>query len=151
MTAALFLSGIADAIAGISITGVTVKDRDQISASWIGTPNVLYPNPDGWLTDFTIQFDSLLQGADAPMTIGYTLHYRFLGVQVGDLAAMPVAYSALVDKVIAICNALIAVPGPYSGRVQMVVSDPQLGPREDPAGNQYYGADIALQIQEMQN
>ena len=151
MTVSILLSSIADSIAGISISGVTVKDRDQISASWLSVPNVLYPHPDEWITDFTIQYDSLLQGADAPMTIGYTLHYRFLGVQVGDLATMPVAYSALVDKVIAIANALIAVPGPYSGKVQMVLSDPQLGPRTDPAGNQYYGADFSLQIQEMQN
>jgi hypothetical protein len=151
MTASLLLSNVADAIAGISVSGVTMKDRDQIAGSWISTPNVFYPNPDNWITDFSIRFDTVLQGENAPMTYIYTLNYRFLGVEVGDLATFPVAYSALVDKVVAIINALVAVPAPYSGKVQMIVNNPQLGPKDDPAGNQYFGADFALQIEEMQN
>lgn len=151
MTVSLYLASITDAISQISVSGVTIKDKDQISGSWIGTPNVFYPHQDNWIENFSIRYDSVLQGADAPMTISYTLNYRFLGVEVGDMAANPVSYSALVDKVIAIINALIAVPGPYSGKVQMVVSNPMLGPREDPAGNQYFGADLALNIEEQQN
>jgi hypothetical protein len=151
MTATLLLSSIADAISNISISGVTVKDRDQIAGSWVSTPNVLYPNPDGWITDFTIDYKAIIRGASAPANFRYTLNYRFLGVQVGDLATMPVSYSALVDKVVAIINAIFAVDAPYSGGVDMVITGVSLGPKTDPAGNQYYGADISLSVEEIQN
>lgn len=153
MTVSLLFGSIADSIASISVSGVTIKDRDQIVANWEAQPNVLYPNPNdpGWITDFSIQYDTLLQGTNASMTIIYTLHYRFLGTLVGDMATFPTAYSGVVDKLIAIINALIAVPDPYSGRVVMTVGDISIGPKEDPAGNQYHGADFALQIRELQN
>ena len=151
MSASLLLANVADAISQISVSGVTIKDKDQLAGSWVSLPNVFYPNPDNWITGFVIQFDSVMQGATAPMTYKYTLNYRFLGVQVGDMAVFPVSYSALVDKVIAIVNALQAIQAPYSGKVQMIVGDLQLGPKDDPSGNQFFGADFALQIEELQN
>ncbi len=151
MTISLNLANIADAISQISISGVTVKDKDQIAGSWVSTPNVLYPNPDGWITGFTINYQAITRGAAAPANIRYTLNYRFLGVQVGDMATFPVSYSALVDKVIAIINAIYAVDAPYNGSVDMFVDNIELGPMTDPAGNQYFGADFALSVEEIQN
>jgi hypothetical protein len=151
MTFALFLSSIADAISHISISGVTVKDVNELSAQWISLPDVLYPNPDQFITNYTNEFVSVLRGDTAPVNVHYTLNYRFLHVQVGDMAAMPKSYSDLLDKVAAIINAIQAVHAPYSGRVDMVIGGISLGPRDDPAGNQYFGADIALNITEMQN
>jgi hypothetical protein len=151
MTFSCNLSNIADAISSITISGVTVKDKDQLSGSWLSLPNVLYPNPDNWVTGFSIKYDALMQGVSAPATITYTLNYRFLGVQVGDIATFPVSYSALVDKVIAIVNAIEAVYAPYSGRIEMILGNISIGAKIDPAGNSYFGADIALNISEMQN
>jgi len=153
MTAGLYLSEVCDAIAGITISGVTVKDRDQIAGSWLSLPNVLYPNPsqDGFITGFTMQFDSMLQGANAPMTLNYTLNYRFLGTAIGDLGIFTHAYSSIVDKLVLIVNAILATPAPYSGRIQMSLGAVTMGAKEDPAGNVYYGADFALLIEELQN
>jgi len=147
----LYLSSIADSISQISISGVTVKDKDQIVGDWQSTQFVLYPNPDAWITGFSIQYDAMLQGASAPATISYTLNYRFLSVQVGDISTFPVSYSGLVDKVAAIINAIIATPAPYSGRVEMMIGEVSVGPKTDPVGNNYFGADFALRITEMQN
>jgi len=153
MTVSLYLANITNAIESISISGVTVMDKDEISPSWLGQPNVLYPNPnnDGFVTNFNIRFDSVLQGTNAPMTIGYTLNYRFLGTQVGDLSSFTLAYSNVIDKVVAIINAVIAVPAPYSGRVELIVSGVSIGAVADPAGNAYHGADLSFAITEMQN
>lgn len=151
MTVSIYLASIADAISQISITGVTVKDKDQIVANWSSQPNVVYPIPDGWITNFSLEYDSVLQGTNAPMDISYTLNYRFLGEAVGDLGNFPKAYSNLVDKLVLILNAMIAVPGPYSGKVEMEVAGVSVGPRIDPAGNRYFGADIGLNIKEMHN
>ena len=151
MTVSLNLANVANAISNISITGVTVKDKDEIAGAWSSTPNVLYPSPDGWITSFSMTWDAMMQSADAPMTISYTLNYRFLGVQVGDISTFPKSYSNLVDKLILIINAIIATPAPYSGKVEMKATNVTIGPRTDPAGNNFFGADFSVQIQEMQN
>lgn len=150
MTVALKLSSIADAISGISISGVTVKDKDQIVGNWESIPFVLYPQPDGWITGFRIDYATVMQGADAKMDIYYTLNYRFLSTQVGDISTFPVSYSTLVDNIVLIINAIIANPAPYAGNVEMTITDVSIGPRTDPAGNNYFGADFAVNIKEMQ-
>lgn len=153
MTFALNLTNITNAIAALNIAGVTVKDSDEIMSNWISLPNVLYPNPnqDAFLTGFALQYDSVLQGADAPITVSYTLNYRFLGSQIGDMGTFTQAYADVLAKVILIVNAIIALPGPYSGTVDMELTDVTIGGKQDPAGNQYHGADFALKITEMQN
>lgn len=151
MTVSLYLANIANSISQIAITGVTVKDKDEMAGAYTGTPNVLYPRPEDWISNFRIQFDTVMQGATAPMTIFYTLNYRFLGTAIGDISTFPIGYSDLVDKLVLILNALIAVPAPYSGKVELIVSGVTIRPLPDPAGNMYFGADIALDISEMQN
>jgi hypothetical protein len=64
---------------------------------------------------------------------------------------MPVAYAAMIGKVVLIINAMITATAPYDGRIDLVLGNVTFGMREDPAGNQYHGADIALNITEMQN
>jgi hypothetical protein len=147
----LYLAYIADAIAAISISGVTVKDKDQIVGTWISSPGVLFPNPENWITDFGVEFASLLQGVEAPINVSYTLNYRYLGSIVGDISSFPSAYSALVDKLVLIINAMLAVSSPYSGRINMVLGPVDIGPKEDLQGDTYFGADIALRIEELQN
>ncbi len=152
MTISLNLANIANSIAAISIFGVTVKDKDEIVANWTSLPNVLYPKPDGWITEFSLEYDTVLRGTNAPITVIYTLNYRFLGVQSGDLSIFPIAYSSLIDKLILIINAMMAVDSPYSGKVEMELAGPvNIGPLSDPTGNMFFGADIALNIREMQN
>lgn len=150
MTVALNLANISNAIAAISISGVTVKDKDEVIGNWTPLPNVLYPKPDGWITGFKIDYATVMQGASAKMDISYTLNYRFLGVQAGNLSIFPAAYSSLVDKLILIINAFIALDAPYAGSVELKIGGVEIGPRQDPAGNNFFGADIALNVMEMQ-
>lgn len=147
----LMLTDITNSIAAISVSGVTIKDVDELSGSWLGNANILFPNPDNFISGFGIEYDALMQGSTAPMTVSYTLSYRLLSVQIGDISAFPVSYSQLVDKVASIVDAFVSVFAPYSGRVEMIVSGVSLGPRQDPAGNNFFGADIALAIREMHN
>jgi hypothetical protein len=150
MTVSLNLANIANAISNLSVTGVTVKDKDEIAGAWVSLPNVLYPKPDGWITNFKIKYATVMQGASAKMDISYTLNYRFLGVQVGDISTFPKSYSLLVDKLVLIVNAIIAMDAPYSGAMEMILGGVDIGAKIDPAGNNYFGADFALLITEMQ-
>jgi hypothetical protein len=151
MTVALNLANIANAIAALSISGVTVKDKDEIVGNWTSLPNVLYPKPDGWITGFNIDYVTVMQGASAKMDISYTLNYRFLSTQVGDIGTFPVAYSMLIDKLILIVNAIVAMDAPYTGAVEMKLGNIEINPLPDPAGNVFFGADFSLRITEMQN
>jgi len=151
MTVSLLLPNITAAIDDISVAGVVIKNYSGIAASWISQPHVMYPNPEGFITDFSIEFATLLRGASAPQDATYTLNYRYLGSEVGDLSQMPQEYSEMIAKVVLILNAFMGVDAPYSGLVEMEVTGVTVGARSDPAGNMFHGADIALRITEMQN
>ena len=151
MTISILLPDITDAIKDINISGVTVKDYDGIAASWQSMPNVLYPNPEGFLSDFALEYPTVLRGGSSPVDISYTLNYRFLGVEIGDLSQMPTQYAAMIEKVLAIIAAMISTDSPYSGRAEMEVVSVSVGARADPVGNAYHGADISLKVTEMQN
>lgn len=153
MTASLYLTDVTNAIAAISVSGVTIHDVDQIGVSYQQTANVLIPNPnqDGFITGFQMRFDSIMQGTYAPMTIAYTLNYRFLGTRIGDMANFTTAYADVVSKTVAIINAIFATPAPYSGRIEMTLGAVSIGAKIDPSGNAFHGADFALNISELQN
>ena len=100
MTISSLLTTITNDIAGLSITGVTMKDYDEIVSSWKATPNVFYPNPENFITNFRIDYQSFQHGASAQVNFSYTLNYRFLGTQVGNLGNMATAYKDVVDKLL---------------------------------------------------
>jgi len=154
MSISLLLPQIIAAIDDITITGdsdVVIKNYDGIAANWQSQPKVLYPVPEGFITDFDIDFKTLLRGDEAPQDVSYTLHYQYLHVEVGDLSQFAKEWGDTLVNAVYIVNAFMGVSEPYSGAVDMEVVDVSFGPRNDPAGNMYHGADIAVRIMEMQN
>ena len=151
MTISLLMPSITDAISQVTVSGVSMKDADEISASFAGKSNVFYPNPEGFITGFRVANLTFPRGASEKADVSYTLNYRFLGTQIGDLGNMPKAYGDMLDKLMTLLNAILATDAPYSGAVDMTVGNISVGARSDPAGNMYHGADVALNITEMQN
>lgn len=150
MTIALYLTDITDAIRQLSISGVTVRDYNEVVSSWRSMPHVLYPNPENFLVITGVSYPSLLQGGNAPVDLSYTLNYRYLATQIsGD--GNVIGWDGMIEKIKLIVAALLEVDSPYSGRVEMRLGSVSVGAKEDPAGNMYHGADIALSITEMQN
>lgn len=151
MAIASLLENITQAISEISVAGVTVKDVDEISASWVSTNNVLYPHPESFMTNFSTVYQSFGRGSLAQVDFKYTLNYRFLSTQIGDMANFTKAYAQLINKVLLIIAEMVETHAPYDGRVNLEIGAVTFGPRIDPAGNSFHGADIALNITEMQN
>ena len=151
MTISSLLTTITGNIASLSISGVTMKDYNGIVASWKSLPNVMYLNPENPITGFALEYQSFGHGAAAQVDFSYTLNYRFLGTQVGDLSNMATAYAAVVDKVKLIINAIVTNHSAASGAGGIELGAVSIGPREDPAGNMYHGADISINVMEMQN
>jgi hypothetical protein len=151
MSISLLLPNITAAIASINVTGVTIRDTNNWSVAYPLAPNVLYPNPEGFLTNFSLQYQSFTRGASALVDVRYTLNYRFLGSAIGDNATIVTGWSDMIDKLTSIIAKMIEVTAPYDGRVDMEVAEVTVGARADPAGNMYHGADIAMTVTEMQN
>lgn len=152
MTISTLLSTITGEIAALTISGVTIKDYDEIVASWVSHPNVLYPNPDApFLTNFKVEYVSFPRGASAKADFSYTLNYRFLGTQVGQNNSILKAYPDMIAKVLLIINSMVTNHSYASGSASVELGPVTFGSRVDPAGNQFHGADIALNVTEMQN
>lgn len=152
MTVSLALATVADSISKISISGVTVKDVNELSASWKSLPNVLYPRPDGFVTGLRFKTDSYgINGAEKG-TFTYNLTYRFLGTAVGNMGTFGQAYSDALTKIIAIVNAIVAddtITGATKDFRLGTIAN--IGPMPDPSGNVFHGADITFVVEEFVN
>lgn len=148
MALTIYLTSITDAISQLSVTGVTFRDYDGIVANWQSTPNVFYPVPETFVSNFRVEYPSVMQGGDSPVDLLYTLNYRMLGTAVGNLGNFPTAYADCAVKALALAAKMIETDSPYSGKVEMRVTGFSIGVRIDPAGNQYHGADISVSIVE---
>lgn len=151
MTVSVQLATVADSISGLSISGVTIKDFDSLTASWKSQPYVMYPNPENPFGNFSLTRDSQGTGGTAQFTLTYNLNYRLLGLALGDVGQFGGSYSALVAKLVLILNAIITNDS-VTGAVDISpTGTPTIGPRTDPAGNQYFGCDFSIRVQEFIN
>jgi len=136
---------VADSIAGLSISGVTVKDINELSASWKSLPNVLYPRPDNFVTGMSLTQAELTK---QKFDLRYTLNYRFLHVQLGNDAVLFAAYPTLIAKIVLIINTIIANHNLSCAVDVSFGGITALGPLPDPAGNVYHGCDFTINVLE---
>jgi len=54
MAITMLLPNITDAISSLDVSGVVIKDVNEMAASWVSQPNVLYANPEGFITNFIV-------------------------------------------------------------------------------------------------
>jgi hypothetical protein len=150
MTVSVQLATVCDSISKLSISGVTIKDIDQITASRIGQAAILTPKPDGFVTGLVFAPDSFGPGATRLGTLQYTLTYRYYHCAIGQLLDFG-SYAALVANVVTILNAILT-NDIVTGCVDVSLAGAiDVGPVTDPAGNSFHGADIALLIKEFVN
>jgi hypothetical protein len=144
MTVNVNFISVADAISKLTITGVTVRDIDQIAASVQMAPATLAPKPGGFITNMKVATDSFGTGGGQKMTLDYTLNYTYYHCQIGSVLDFA-SYSAMVTKIAVILVALMSndvVTGAFDQNPK--ISD--IGPVLDPAGNQYHGCVFSLDI-----
>ncbi len=146
---ALQITTLMDSIAALDVVGVTILPEPPAEATRM-TP-VLFPEPLGFITDFTMVRDSFGGGSTAKMTVEYVLHYTFCYAPIGSGRTGLDIYVDMVDKVADILDEILAIDV-ITGSID-VVPDPltEFGPVLDPAGNQYLGCRMALRCQEFVN
>ena len=147
MTIASTISTVTDSIAGLIISGVTIKDIDQIpEAARLLTPLII-PQPNNFVTDLSVTFETFGSNGSAKMNTNYTLNYVFLFCEVGGLSAFA-AFSGLIEKLSAILVAIDSNDA-ISGAVDVKINSiGHLGVITDPAGVEFWGLEFSLRVLE---
>jgi hypothetical protein len=148
MTVAFSPVTVADSIAEINISGVTIKSLENIPQSGTLIMPVLFPQPNGFISDIEVSRESFGGGTTAAMNFMYTLHYVFLFSELGSGLSQLDPYSPLIEKLETIWEK-IAETDTVTGLVDMQLAGVEtLGQVEDPSGNQYWGALFSLRCLE---
>jgi len=147
MTIASTISTVTDSIAGLIISGVTIKDIDQIpEAARLLTPLII-PQPNNFVTDLSVTFETFGSNGSAKMNTNYTLNYVFLFCEVGGLSAFA-AFSGLIEKLSSILVAIDSNDA-ISGAVDVKINSiGNLGVITDPAGVEFWGLEFSLRVLE---
>ena len=142
---------IADSISKLSVTGVAIKDINEIPDSVNdGDCPMVIPKPDGFVSDFELERVAMSSGASNVLDVHYTLTYRFLHSELGLGMGILDAYPGMVDKVCDFIDKML-VSDAVTGSVDLQVEDiSAFGPVSDPSGKMFHGCDISFRILEFE-
>jgi hypothetical protein len=148
MTLQTRVATIADSISHLTITGITIKDVDEIPDSAEMLCPILFPNPDAFITEPVIEPVSFGSGGTKKVNLSYNLNYVYLHSLVGGTIGGMEAFSGLVTAIASIIAA-IATNDEVTGAVDLTLKNiPDIGVVRDMANNEYNGALISIHILE---
>ncbi len=139
---------VATSIAGLTITGVTIKDVTSIPSDTDLTGPIIFPQPNGFISNVEPDSVSLgSMGAEAKNML-YTLNYVFLFTPIGGGVGAFAPYGPLVTLLTAIINVILN-NDVVSGLVDMELSAIDgIGVVQDPNEVEYWGALFSLRCLE---
>lgn len=150
---ALQITAICNSIAGLTVSGVTIKDLDEIPEAQQASAAIIIPRPDGFVSGFSIERDS--QGSNTVglprYTVGYNLTYRLLYSPLGVERGLFKLYPSAVAAAFRFVDAVTANDA-VTGALDIQVADIQnVGPVADPSGAMFHGCDIIVRVTELVN
>jgi hypothetical protein len=150
---ALKLETITASISALVIPGVRILDLDKIPVALTArdTP-CLFPEPVGFVSNFTARHDSFDSGPLAPKTVEYDITYTFCFAPLGaDRAFSLKAYADMVEQAFAIWDAILANDA-ITGAVDFQPKNNlYFGLVADPSGNKYHGCQFVFHVKEFVN
>lgn len=148
MTITSTIATVTDSISNLSISGVTIKDIDQIpDIARMLTP-LLIPQPNNFITDLQVSFETFGSNGGAKINTAYTLNYVFLYCEVGSGLGSFAAFSGLVGKlqdILVAINSNDAITGAVDVKISTIGN---IGVITDPAGNEFWGLEFSLRVLE---
>ena len=148
MTITSTISTVADSIAGLSISGVTIKDINQIPDTARMLTPLLIPQPANFVTNLQVSFETFGSNGGAKINTNYTLNYVFLFCEVGSGVNAFAPFSALVGKledILEAINSNDAITGAVDVKVNTIGN---IGVITDPAGVEFWGLEFSLRVLE---
>jgi len=142
------IATVADSIAALSVSGVTIKDIDGIPEEvHKRVCPIMFPDPDGFVTNLAVTPQSFGAGTAGKNDVRYTLNYLFLFCPVGSGRYLADNAVGLVNKAVLILNALIANDA-VTGSIDIEPKLGDFGVLQDAAGNQFEGVRVLIDVHE---
>ena len=142
------IATVADSISGLSISGVTIKDIDQIPETARMLTPLLIPQPANFVTDVSVTFQTYGSNGGAKINTNYNLNYVFLFCEVSSGMGAFAAFSGLISKLSSILVAINSNDA-ITGAVDVKISSiGNIGVITDPAGVEFWGFEFSLKILE---
>ena len=149
MTINISFSTVADSISHLSISGVNIKDANEIPAKAEANLPVLFSRPVDFISDLSVTRVSMGSGGTAQMDGNYTLNYVFLHSVVGASGGVLSQYSDFLSKLALIIVSILGndnITGALDMQLQGISN---LGPLVGPNGTNFLGVEIALRVMEI--
>ena len=148
---ALAITTVTNSIAALSVTGLTIKDVDEIPYSVTDRQcPILYPEPVNFISDITITPASYGTAGSGHFDVFYTLRYSFLyqkaGAGRGSLSnyqGMVQLWEDLIDRMIISDNITGCVDIQVAGSVSF-------GGLPDPSGEMFIGSELLFRVHEFE-
>lgn len=147
----LQIAAVANSIAALSVSGVVIKDIDEVPQV-IDSRTVTLAPLTAYITNFVMERDSFGGGSSAKMTVTYTLNYRLYHSPVGDgRTNIFSGFADLVAKVSAVWDAVLAIDV-FVGAIDIIpVGVSQPGYVDAPDGSLWIGCDLSFRVAEFVN
>ena len=93
----LAIKAVTDFIAGLTVRGAEIRDIDNIPEALSARMPVIFPRPDGFVSNFAMVRDSYGGGGTAQMTVTYQLTYRLCYAPISVDRGLFAIYEGMVD------------------------------------------------------
>jgi hypothetical protein len=142
---AIPIDTITAAIAGLTVTGVTIRDTSALTDHIEHRDEpCLVPLPNNFVNFQPVIRDTYGPAATAKKTVTFELNYRFFHSDAGEGRGLYDQFPDFMDKLFAINDALIAADA-LGGTVDMqLLGNPNLGVVVNGGGGEFWGADITI-------
>jgi len=144
MSATIDLTTVTNTIEGLTISGVTILDVDEIIESMQMNPATLAPRPEDFVTDMMVTRD---ESSGRLLQLSYVLHYRYYHCPIaGGLGGIFASYSAMMTNIVAI-QLKLSDDAQLTGSMDTMEPQPfNIGPVQDPAGNTFLGCEFSIRV-----
>ena len=148
MTINSAIATVADGISKLTISGVTIKDIDEIPDAASLLCPLLIPQPNEFVTDMTVTRQTVGSMGTAKIDTSYNLNYVYLHCEAGSGVNSFAPYASLISKLETILEVILA-NDVIAGAVDLSVQNiGNVGIITDPAGNEFWGVMLSFRILE---
>ena len=148
MTFGTAIATVADSIAGLSVSGVTMRDTDQIPPNGEMVCPIFFLQPSGFISDLSVVRTTFGINGAGRLDMSYTLNYVYLHAPVGGSVGTFDLYAGMVTKLALILNAIMSndtITGPEDIKPGGLID---MGVVADPTGKEYWGTLVAINVLE---
>jgi hypothetical protein len=147
MTVDVKFGRVIEAISQLTISGISIKDVDEIPENPEMVLPVLFLNPDDPINTIEPVVQSFGSLGTAKLDMTYTLNYLYLHGKVGTSLSLSSVLPGLLDAVALILETIFS-NDVVDGAVDLANSTMQIGVITGPNGAQFHGATFSFRVLE---